>query len=97
MFPALPLPDLNLILRRTLQQLNGEVKDLVINTSLEKLISIYKNVMEERQKKYIIPSYSVSSSDLLQEIIVLLQEEVSAVIAVCFCLCVCLFMFICLN
>lgn len=75
---VLPLPDLEQVLARLSQSLNGEVKELLVSSKISKLISIYKSVMQQKQQQHSMPLVTVPSCDLVQEIITLLQEEVSS-------------------
>ncbi|RWS06301.1 MAGUK p55 subfamily member 5-like protein [Dinothrombium tinctorium] len=74
---VLPLPDLNLVLKRIVQQLNGDAKELITKSNLDKLVAIYTSVMHQKQRKHSLPSMTLAASDLVQEIIILLQEESS--------------------
>ena len=75
------MPDLNAVLERLINHLNGEVKDMINQSNLSKLIAIYTSIMQQQQKQKHQPlSQSITSSanttDLIQEVILLLQEEV---------------------
>jgi hypothetical protein len=66
--------DLNSVLDRVVQHLNGDIKDVINRANLSKLIAIYNSVMQQKQHQ--LPSVSTPATDLVQEIILLLQEEV---------------------
>lgn len=65
---------MNLVLDRVLQHLNEDVKDVINQANLSKLIAIYNSVMQ--QKQHHLTSLTPSATELVQEIILLLQEEV---------------------
>ncbi|XP_054157863.1 protein PALS1-like isoform X2 [Oppia nitens] len=46
-----PSPDLNVVLERLINNLNGEVKDLINQSNLAKLIAIYTTIMQTQQKQ----------------------------------------------
>ena len=77
----LSLPDLNAVLERLINNLNGEVKDIINQSNLAKLIAIYTTIMQtqQKQKHRSLPQAMTTSNtaDLVQEVIQLLQEEVS--------------------
>ena len=60
--------------------MNGEVKDVVNQSNPAKLLAIYTTIMQQQQKQSQLPNCSVTSpvstTDLVQEVILLLQEEV---------------------
>ena len=79
---VLSLPDLNAVLERLINNLNGEVKDIINQSNLAKLIAIYTTIMQTQQKqkhRSLLPQAMTTSNtaDLVQEVIQLLQEEVS--------------------
>lgn len=73
------LPDLNAVLERLINSLNGEVKDIINQSNLAKLIAIYTTIMQtqQKQKHRSLPQAMTTSNtaDLVQEVIQLLQEE----------------------
>jgi hypothetical protein len=82
LFSVLPLPDLNAVLERLINNLNGEVKDVINQSNLGKLIAIYTTIMQQQQKQKHQPltqtiTTTSNTADLVQEVILLLQEEVS--------------------
>ena len=74
---VLPLANLDDVLARLSSQLTGDVKNILERSKISKLISIYKSVMQQKQRQMTSPSVGVPSCELVQEIITLLQEESS--------------------
>ncbi|XP_015784327.1 MAGUK p55 subfamily member 5 isoform X3 [Tetranychus urticae] len=70
----LPSIDLNPILDRVVQQLNNELKELVTKTDLTKLVSVYNSIMQQKQKQLSLPCVSMPATDLLGDIVMLLQK-----------------------
>ncbi len=76
------MPDLNAVLERLINNLNGEVKDVINQSNLGKLIAIYTTIMQQQQKQKHQPlaqtiTTTSNTADLVQEVILVLQEEVS--------------------
>jgi hypothetical protein len=75
---VLPLPDLNAVLERLINNLNGEVKDVINQSNLGKLIAIYTTIMQQQQKQKHQPiaqtiTTTSNTADLVQEVILVLQ------------------------
>lgn len=69
------LPDMDALIQRLSSHLTGDVKDvLTADSKVAKFISIYKTVMQEREKRLLIPTTSMPSTDLVQETITMLQR-----------------------
>lgn len=73
---VVPLADLDAIVQRISTQLNGEIKEILERSKIAKLVTIYKTVMEQKQRLRSVPNVDATSCDLVQEIITMLQEEV---------------------
>ncbi|XP_053209402.1 protein PALS1-like isoform X2 [Panonychus citri] len=71
---TLPSIDLNPILDRVVQQLNDELKELVTKTDLTKLVDVYNNIMQQKQKQLSLPCVSIPATDLLSDIVMLSQK-----------------------
>lgn len=70
-----PLPELDAVVQRLSVHLNGDVKNVLTPDSrVSKLLSIYTTVMQEREKRLLIPTTSMPSTELVQEIIAMLQR-----------------------
>ncbi|XP_074601259.1 MAGUK p55 family member stardust [Brevipalpus obovatus] len=66
--------DLTPILDRVIDKLDDGQREIITRTDLKKLIAIYNNVMQQKQKHHSIPSLDSPAGDLIQEIIRLLQQ-----------------------
>jgi len=77
-----PLPDLDGVISRLSTQFNGDVKEVLHHSKLTKFLSIYKTVMQEKNRltylnDHHLPAIERPSTELVQDIISLLQNASS--------------------